>query len=168
MVDSWTDEVRVRRAREADLPATKALLDAASQWLIARGIRQWDRGYMPLETLVGRLERGELYVCLRDGEVVGTLALQGADPDLWGEDGGRCLYLHTLVVRPDLRGTGLGHRMLEWAEHVTREEGRILLRLDCLAEGMALRCYYREAGYTEVSIKQMNPTWRAALFEKRL
>jgi hypothetical protein len=73
---------------EADLPATKALLDAASQWLIARGIWQWERGYMPMETLVRRLERGELYVCLRDGEVVGTLALQGADPDLWGEDGG--------------------------------------------------------------------------------
>jgi hypothetical protein len=58
--------------------------------------------------------------------------------------------------------------MLDWAEHVAREEGRSLLRLDCLAEGTALRRYYREAGYTEVGIKQMNPTWCAALFEKRL
>jgi GNAT superfamily N-acetyltransferase len=153
---------------EADLPATKAPLDAASQWLIARGIQQWDRGYMPLETLDQRLQRGELYVCVLDGEVVGTLALQAADPDLWGEDGGRCLYLHTLVVRPDLRGTGLSHRMLEWAAHVAREEGRSRLRLDCLAEGTALRRYYRDAGFAEVGIKQMNPTWRAALFEKRL
>lgn len=74
-----------------------------------------------LETLVRRLERGELYGCLLEGAMIGTLTLQDTDPDLWGEDGGRCLYLHTLVVRPDLRGTGLGRWMLGWAEQIASQ-----------------------------------------------
>lgn len=163
-----SDDVCIRRATKADLPATKNILDAASRWLISRGIQQWDRGYMPLKALVSRLDRGELYVCVREGTVIGTLTMLDADQDLWGEDEGCYLYLHTIAIRPDLRGTGLGHWMLGWAEQVARQRGKSALRLDCLMEGEALRRYYRREGFTEVGSKQMNPTWCAALFEKRL
>src|SRR5436309_1745530 len=114
-------------------------MDAVSGWLITKGIYQWDHGYMPVETLRQRAEDGELYVCLRDGGVIGTVALKEADPELWGDDDGTCLYLHTLAVRPDLRGTGLGRRLLEWVEASAREAGKSSVRLDCLAELQPLR-----------------------------
>jgi GNAT superfamily N-acetyltransferase len=123
---------------------------------------------MPVETLRERAKRGELYLCERDGEVVGTVALKDSEPELWGEDEGDCLYLHTLAVRPDLRGSGLARWMLNWVETFAGERHRSRVRLDCLAELDSLRRYYREAGYTELGIKRMNETWVAALFEKEL
>jgi GNAT superfamily N-acetyltransferase len=161
-------DAHIRLAIAADVPATKTLMDTASGWLIAKGIYQWDRGYMPVETLADRVERGELYVCIRDGEVIGSLTTQEADPELWGEDEGECLYLHTLVVRPDLRKTGLGHWLLQWVEILARQRGKTKVRLDCLAQSEALRRYYQAAGYEERGIKQMNETWAAVLLEKRV
>jgi GNAT superfamily N-acetyltransferase len=161
-------ESHIHPATLDDVPATKALLDVVSRWLISRGIRQWNYGFMPIETLRGRAERGELYVCVRDGEVIGTLTMQEADQALWGTDQGECLYLHTLAVRPDLRGTGLGRWMLEWVEASARERGKARVRLDCLAHSEPLRRYYRGAGYDERGVKQMNATWIAVLFEKEL
>lgn len=163
-----TDDTRIRPATMEDVPTTRALLDAVSRWLISKGIHQWNYGRMPVEILRQRSERGELYVCVREGEVIGTLTIQGADPELWGNDAGECLYLHTLAVRPDLRGTGLGRWMLEWVESSARERRKTRVRLDCLAHSESLRHYYREAGYEERGVKQMNATWIAALFEKRL
>jgi GNAT superfamily N-acetyltransferase len=161
-------EARIRPATVDDVPATKALLDAVSRWLISKGIHQWNYGHMPVEAIRRRAEYGELYVCVRDDEVIGTLTLKEADPELWGDDEGDCLYLHTLAVRPDLRGTGLGSWMIEWVETSARERGKTTVRLDCLAHSKPLRRYYRKAGYEERGVKQMNPTWLAALFEKRL
>ncbi|MEN3585670.1 amino-acid N-acetyltransferase [Streptomyces sp. ZYX-F-203] len=87
----------VRRARTADVPAVRGLLDA-----YARGGILLDKAMVTLYEDVQ-----EFWVAVRgeDGEVVGCGALHVMWEDL--------AEVRTLAVKPDLKGAGVGHRVLE-------------------------------------------------------
>ena len=63
-----------------------------------------------------------------NGALDATLQLQDADPDIWGADDGRALYLHRLTVARRCSGSGLGGRLLEWALGESGARGRARLR----------------------------------------
>lgn len=83
----------IREAASHDVPAVRALLTDAR--LVLEGLESLGSG---------------LLVADQDGDVVGAVGL---------EVHGRDSLLRSLVVRPDLRGTGLGRRLtaaaLAWA-----------------------------------------------------
>ena len=54
-------------------------------------------------------------------------------------------YIHRIAVRRDVRGSGL--ELLKFAERITADTGRKLLRLDCFAGNAALCSYYERAGF---------------------
>src|SRR5882757_6824676 len=74
----------IRRAGRDDVPAVMALLDGATEWLVARGqTEQW--GTTPHSTsprrvaqITGFAEDGELWVIEAGGRVVGALAVGAA------------------------------------------------------------------------------------------
>jgi len=97
-------------------------------------------------------ETGRLYVVTLGAEVVGTLAFQWDDPRFWGADGddGRAGYVHRLVVRRAHAGTGLGARVLAWADDQARAAARPRLRLDVVSHNAPLRRYYERSGFAHV------------------
>ena len=142
--------MRVERARGEDAAAVHALLEEAAAWLTARGIRQWIPGAYPAERVPEDIARGDVWgVRGANGALDATLQLQDADPDIWGADDGRALYLHRLTVARRCAGSGLGSRLLEWALGEAGARGRAHLRLDCVASNDFLRRYYAAAGFAE-------------------
>ena len=83
----------------------------------------------------GRDDEAVHLVAVRDGRVVGTLRLLAA---------GEVSRLGRMVVSPELRGSGIGGRLLDLADDVAREMGH---RRIALHAQMPARRVYERAGY---------------------
>jgi amino-acid N-acetyltransferase len=118
----------VRRARTADVPAIKAIVDeyaGSGRRLLAK----------ELVTLYEDVQ--DFKVAEVDGEVVGCGALHV----LWADLG----EIRTLAVRPDQRGTGVGRQLLDALVHTARELG--LARLFALTFQTG---FFGRAGFVEI------------------
>ena len=136
------------RATEADVATIVALYDEAGQWLLARGLRQWQPGWYTTTMALESMRAGhETYLVRRAGEPVGKLTLQWDDPEMWGERPPDAGYVHGLTVSRAVAGLGLGAALLDWAGQRVAARGRRWLRLDCMAANPALRAYYERLGF---------------------
>jgi ribosomal protein S18 acetylase RimI-like enzyme len=165
--------LEIRPAGSEDVNAVGDVLAEVSAWLLGKGIRQWPARF-PAEFLLGLVERGELYVAVNGGEIVGTVTLQWSDPPFWGEraDAG---FVHRLAVRR--AHAGVGAALLAWAGERVAAGGRTFVCLDTLTSNTRLRRYYEDMGFHEVG-EIVGPaehltdpvlgTWRATLYEKRI
>jgi ribosomal protein S18 acetylase RimI-like enzyme len=144
--------VEVRVAGPADLEDILHVLTTAADWAKGRGIERWWRTPFPPEEVLPELNRGEFYVALLSHEIVGTLVLRWEDPKDWGEQPPVAGYLHALSVRKDRPLSGIGRKLIGWAEDQVRRKGRTKLRLSCLATNNALIEYYRSAGFRSLRI----------------
>lgn len=123
------------------------LLADAAAWLRARGIDQWPERFDP-DWVLPAIERGEAWLVEADGEILATLVVQWDDPIFWAGFPADAGYLHRLAVRRP--GTGLGARLLRWAEQHAAKSGKTYLRVDCVTWNGQLRAYYERAGYAHV------------------
>ena len=134
-------------ARPADLDDVLEILAEAAAWLAAQGIDQWASPPPPglRARIAAEIERGEVYIArpLQDGCAVGTLRFEWRDTELWPDAAGDSAgYVHSMAIRPTLRGRQLGEALIEWAKMHVRNRQRHYLRLDCVATNIALRRYY--------------------------
>ncbi|TCC36579.1 GNAT family N-acetyltransferase [Kribbella speibonae] len=155
----------IRRAGRDDVPAVLALLDGATEWLVARGrTDQWGTAAHStsprrVEQITGFADDGGLWVGEADGRVVGALAVGDAldyvppatEPEL---------YVRLLVTDRLSAGQNLGAVLLDHARMLAHEDGVRLLRVDCFAGGGgALVRYYEKQGFTrdaEFAVPRVN------------
>jgi protein-tyrosine phosphatase len=150
-----------------DADSVFALLEAAAEWLVSRGIRQWLPGEVPMDWLLGRIAAGEVWVATLEGALVGSFRLIWSDEPSWGVQPDDAGYVHGLVVNRGFAGRGIGRRLLERAEQIVAEAGKPYLRLDCLTPNDALVEYYLCAGFRLAGEKRWEQR-ATQLFEKRV
>lgn len=139
--------IEIRPAAASEVPAVIDVLADASAWLASRGIDQWPKRFSD-SFISATAERGDLYVAVEEPEVVGgTITLQWSDPMFWAErcDAG---FFHRLAIRRS--HTGLGRRLIDWADYHTEQRGRPYLCLDAMTSNRRLRDYYEDLGFEEV------------------
>jgi ribosomal protein S18 acetylase RimI-like enzyme len=163
-------EIVIERATLAETDLLIEIHEDAARWLWSRGIHQWEPGTFPRDRLMACIERGEVYVVRLDGEPVGMAIVQEADEYIWGTRPDDALYLHGLRVLRAYAGRGIGRSILRWAEEQVAAQGRMYMRLDCMADNTKLRAYYEDAGFRCVGEQtdKDEPDWRASLYEKRV
>jgi protein-tyrosine phosphatase len=157
----------VVQARPEDLPTVVALFEEAGRWLESRGINQWSATVSERlrAHVAASIAAGETYLALLDGETVGMLRLQWADPEVWGERPPDAGYVHALAVRRADARRGIGAALLGWAAREIAAAGRQYLRLDSMASNAALAAYYRSAGFQDRG--QLHAAgWSAQLWER--
>lgn len=169
--ETASGNLAVRQAGIADIPAVSAILDTVRTWMTDRGITLWmdpatGAWFLDEAWLRPRLAAGEVWIAGLDGEPVAIVRVLWSDPAVWGErETGDAAYLHTLAVRRDRAGEGLGRRVLRWAEGFARENGKRRLRLDCVATIPALVAYYDAAGFARAGTARAGNS-DLVLFEK--
>lgn len=147
--------VRVRLAVPSDVPALRAIAAAA---------------YLPYLPRIGRppapvtadyeaaVRRGEAWVAIEAGEVVGLIVLVPKHG---------YLLLDNVAVLPSAQGRGVGRQLLSFAETHARELGRHEIRLYtnvAMTENLAL---YPRHGYVETHRAEADGFSRV-YFSKRL
>lgn len=135
--------VRLRRAREADVPRLAAVARAAYE----RYVPRIGRPPRPMvESYAAVVARHDVTVAERDGAVVGLVVLVADD--------GEGFLLDNIAVDPAHHGSGVGRALLEYAEREARRAGFDSLYLfthELMTENQAL---YARVGYVEFDRRQ--------------
>ncbi|MEE6262928.1 GNAT family N-acetyltransferase [Plantactinospora sonchi] len=144
-------ELIFRTARRADVPAIVAMLldDEVSA---ARDpdhpvSEEIDAAYWAGFEAVDADPRNELIVVERDGEPVGTMQLTFI-PSL-SRRGAERLQIEAVRVRADLRGIGIGRRMITWAVDQARERGCGLVQLTTDKRRTDAHRFYTSLGFED-------------------
>jgi GNAT superfamily N-acetyltransferase len=149
------------------------LLAEAAEWMQSRGYENWPVRF-PRSLIAGAVDRRELYMVEEKGDTVATLTLQWSDPRFWGDADADAGYVHRLAVRRARAGSGMGHRLLEWADEQVRARGRGWSRLDVVTGNRPLRAYYEAAGFVHVRDIEgqfamrdgTRRSWQTSLYER--
>lgn len=151
----------IRKAREGDIPAVAAIYDKLhTEEEAGRVTIGWIRGIYPTEeTARQALRRGDLFVQVPDGKIVGAAIINQTQVDAYA--GGSWQYvapesevmvLHTLVIDPDAAGQGYGKQFVAFYENYARENGCFCLRMDTNSRNQRARVLYRKLGYREAGV----------------
>jgi ribosomal protein S18 acetylase RimI-like enzyme len=174
VVGSTASGIALILAGRGHLPEVGRMLSAAFHRAAALGYQQWWDPF-PVTVLEDSVLRGETYVAVERGAVLGTFALSWEDPMFWGERPPDSGYVHRLCTNPEVACRGFGVEMLTWADRTAANRGRAWLRLDTPASNVRLRTYYETLGFRsqgEIDVALSGPTgeseiWRAALYKRR-
>jgi N-acetylglutamate synthase-like GNAT family acetyltransferase len=145
----------VRRAEASDVPALADLAREAYEIYVPR----IGRAPAPVNADYAEAVRtGLTWAAVRDGVIVGLLVLVVL-PDH--------LLLENVAVLPSAQGSGVGARLLAFAEEQARELGREKIRLytnEAMTENLV---YYPKHGYVETHRAEQDG-FRRVFFEKRI
>jgi ribosomal protein S18 acetylase RimI-like enzyme len=143
----------LRRATAADLPAIRALIDAA----YARYLTRMDKPPAPMLRDYGpSVEAGTTWVTGSPVTAVLTLYPRGDH-----------LYVENVAVHPDAQGRGLGRVLMGFAEQEAAHRGLSRMALvthEVMTENQAI---YSHLGYAEVE-RRVEDGYRRVYMEKNL
>lgn len=133
----------IRPAVAADVPAVRAVTDAAYQPYVARiGVRP-----VPMEAdHAADVAAGKVFVTGRP--VVGLVVVEARADHL---------FLDSIAVHPDAHGRGVGRRLLEWVEAHARALGLPEIRLYTNAMMWENQKIYPRFGYEVVERRTEGP-----------
>jgi ribosomal protein S18 acetylase RimI-like enzyme len=156
-------------ASDLDQATIAEILEEGREWLQqVKGINQWPFPFTPA-WVNKHLEKQEFFLVTLDNVPVAVFRLLSTDPFIWGEDSEDAMYIHSLAVRRSCKGHGIGHRLLQWVEDYTAQQNRPYVRLDCMAENLALCQYYEQAGFIARGAREIPVgefLYKAQLYEK--
>jgi RimJ/RimL family protein N-acetyltransferase len=159
------------KAQNNQLPIILELLKNAAENLAQKNIPQWQFWLNPPEDKINWITQGienqEFNFVVKENDLVGMYRLQNQDELYWGLQSEKAAYLHSLVIKPEFSGGGLGKKILQSIENQLINQNIHLLRLDCVAHNPALCQYYESQGFVKVGEKQM-PHSLNNLYEKKL
>jgi len=117
--------------------------------------------------------RGEQYMCVADGEIIGALLLS-EDPDgdydagSWSRElkEGEYLSVHVLAVSADRYQSGVGSFMVDECIAIARARGYQAVRLDIVPTNTPAERLYQKKGFVYAGTVDLNrPTAPIPLFD---
>lgn len=152
MTREGSRQLSFRRLHDSEVDAACAILAAASQWLLARGIRQWVTPY-PRELYQQAQDRAENFALIGDDRLVAIVTLSAAAPPEWREElSGRSVWwISKLAVAPDCHGKGFGRRLAQESLKHLEGIGATSVWLDCVVG--PLTSFYESLGFEPVVAK---------------
>lgn len=139
------------------------LLHRAYAPLAAKGMH-YVASHQSADVTRDRALRGETFVAIEDGRIVGTITLEPApasvNPTAGGEfyDQPGIAHFGQYAVDPRLKGTGLGKRLLRRIEERAKELGAVELALDTSVHASGLIALYERWGYRHVGDIDWRPS----------
>lgn len=138
------DSLRLREAVEADIPAMVALLGAlfAQEAEFSPDPGRQAHG---LKLILSDPGLGRLFVAETDGRVQGMVSLLFTVSTALGA---RVAWLEDMIVAPEVRGTGLGARLLDHALGFAKAHGLVRVTLLTDASNGRAQRFYQQAGFS--------------------
>ncbi len=163
--------LEIRRVQRDAAPEVLEICTDAALWLKGKEIVQWDDFLDPekAKAIVDkRFDEGEVFIGYLNSRPVATITVQWEDA-FWGElgadpDSG---YIHTMAVRRDHAGLGLGRELLDWAGNYFAAAKKTKMRLDVVGDNSRLCCFYDDLGFKTIGRKDWKG-WHLLMKERNL
>jgi GNAT superfamily N-acetyltransferase len=140
-------DVIVRPIERDDVPTASLVIQGGSLTPDVENEREVDKYWSAVEET--RRRRGEVLVAVVDNEVVGICQLI-VFPHLQ-HTGGWCAELESVHVRSDLRGHGIGAKLLAASEELARREGCYRVQLTSRHVRHDAHRFYEAQGFVATS-----------------
>ncbi len=101
--------------------------------------------------LRGGEERGTCYVAaVREGDEDRIVGYALVFPFWSAEYGGLLTLIDEIYVTPEMRGQGVGHKMLELIEIIAKKQGHVALTLVAMNRNPRAHGFYESAGFEAI------------------
>ncbi|MCR5732792.1 MAG: GNAT family N-acetyltransferase [Sphaerochaetaceae bacterium] len=154
-------EMEIRKANKEDISSVEKIyehihtLEEKGELTIG-----WERNVYPTEkTALQALERGDLYVLVDNGSVMGSAVLNKRQVDVYEKASWRyeardeqVFVMHTLTIEPSASRKGYGSAFVHFYEEEAKRQGASFLRMDTNKRNTHARKLYKSLGYEEIGI----------------
>src|SRR3954471_7151684 len=125
-----------------DIDAIFNLYKAASDFQKTKRVVQWlgfDRALIKNE-----IDEGRQWKIIIDNQIACIWATTFSDPLIWEDrNNDPAIYIHRIATNPDVRGQNLVSKIVEWAKHYAKANGKEFIRMDTVGNNEALIHYYK-------------------------
>lgn len=119
----------------------------------------WKKGVYPIrEDAIAGIDDNNLYIARKDNKIVGSIIVnhkpeEGYDSAKWKFDGEYDLIyvIHTFVVHPDHTKSGIGTRLMNFAESLGIQNQIKAIRLDVYENNIPAIKLYEKCGYQYIA-----------------
>lgn len=142
----------IRLATKADIPRIMSITKACAEFMISKGIHQWNSHYPNADAFKKDVERKELFVSVEEDNILGCIVISSfMDEEYrsidWLTPNNDNIYIHRLAVHPKVQGQGKAQELMDFAEHHTRENSFKSVRLDTFSQNERNQRFYEHRGY---------------------
>lgn len=156
----------------SDKHAVLDLFKEAAEKISGMNIDHWQYWKNPPKEKIEWVEEGIrnnefFFIEKSEGGIIGMVRILKEDLLYWGKQKEKALYVHSLVVRGEYGGKGIGSAVLEKIENEAKTDGCKYLRLDADSKNPKLCNYYEKQGFQKVGTKEV-PLSVSNLYQKEL
>lgn len=142
-------------AKISEIPEILSLTKACAQFMIAKGIYQWNEHYPSPQAFERDINRNELYLLKKEERIIGTVVIsthmdEEYVPVDWLSPNNNNLYIHRLAVHPDFQKQGYAIQLMEFAEAFAKAKKTTSIRLDTFSQNPRNQKFYTTRGYQKV------------------
>jgi len=142
----------VRLAITQDIDVLMKITKACANYMIGKGIYQWNEQYPSKSAFIKDLKRHELYVITAEKKVIGcivisTLMDEEYVPITWLTESHNNIYIHRVAIHPHYQGKGYAQKLMAFAENYAIQNGYTSIRLDTFSQNKRNQKFYELRGY---------------------
>ena len=153
-------EIRFKRIEESDKNEVINLFKAAADKINRMNIDHWQYWNNPPSEKIKWVEDGiqnkeYFFVENSHQDRLGMVRILDEDLMYWGVQSEKAKYIHSLVVKEEYNGRGIGKMILEKVAKDAKENNCKYLRLDTDSTNPKLCKYYENLGFKQVGAKKL-------------
>ena len=139
--------VDVRNTEMSDLAQIFALFEDSINYQEKKGYPVWK--HYDKHAIIRDIENKNQYKVVVDSKTGIIFSICYTDKVIWRElDKGDSVYLHRIVVNPELKGQKLFGKILDWVIEHSKQKGLSSIRMDTWAANPNIINYYKGFGFT--------------------
>lgn len=140
--------ILVRQAGLEDRKIVSDILSEAALWFKQQNMTLWREEELSVRVISPDIELGLFYIAFYEDSAAGVVKYQTEDLVFWSDIPHQdSAFIHRLAVRRSFAGGSISKVLIKWAINRSRQLGKRYLRLDCDAEGSALRLVHEKFGF---------------------
>ena len=162
-----------RKATPADANSILNIIKQAQEALKSQGIDQWQNNYPNIDTVLSDIANENGYVLLKDGVVVGTVAVS-----FDGEKTYEAIYegqwlsdidfavVHRIAVDDSYKGAGLASEIFKNIEKLCQSKGVFSIKVDTHKQNVSMQRVLQKNGFVYCGIIYTADKAERVAFEK--
>ncbi|WP_348982828.1 GNAT family N-acetyltransferase [Desulfosporosinus sp. Sb-LF] len=119
---------------------------------------QWDENYPQEKDFITDINEGNLYVLERDGRVVAFICVNQIEPEEYSELDWSSkevgMVIHRMSVHPEYRRTGVGSKLMKFAEVLAKNNKINYLKIDTNSINEKMKALFIKCGYNFIGEMQ--------------